>query len=179
MLDKQNLRTFVLGGLAGAIAGILLTPRSGRELRGSLASRAGEVRERGRETYFEAREKAQEKFSENLDSGNRESGDREVYPEDPESSRRLFSLEEPWEEIPGSDPPLEGEASVGRTPSGAIPMTGDSAPAPRPLRDMSRNAPADAPEVTDEKTEDLKRRIEETKARLRRRREVSGEDRDV
>ena len=45
MLDKQRLRTFVLGGAAGALVGILLAPRSGKELRGSLANRAGEARE--------------------------------------------------------------------------------------------------------------------------------------
>ena len=61
MVDRQKLGTFVLGGVAGALAGILLAPRSGRELRGSIASRAGEARERGREGYFEARERARER----------------------------------------------------------------------------------------------------------------------
>ena len=64
MLDKQRLTTFVLGGVAGALAGILLAPKSGRELRGSIASRAEEARERGRETYFEAQERVQERFAE-------------------------------------------------------------------------------------------------------------------
>src|SRR3712207_2501352 len=54
VLDKQRLRTFLLGGAVGILAGILLAPRSGRELRGSIADRAGEARERSRETYFEA-----------------------------------------------------------------------------------------------------------------------------
>ena len=164
MLDKQNVRNFVLGGLAGAIAGILLAPRSGQELRGSIVSRAGEMRERGRETYFEAREKAQERFS----------GKGETYHQastDP-------SPEEPvWEEqVPETEFTLEGGAAVGRTSSGAIPMPGDSAPSRPPLRDVSRDAPPEPPE---ENAEDLKRRIEETKARLHRRREISGEDADV
>lgn len=60
MLDKQRIGTFVLGGIAGALAGILLAPKSGKEFRNSVASRAGEARERGRETYFEAQERAQE-----------------------------------------------------------------------------------------------------------------------
>lgn len=64
MLDKQRLRTFVLGGAVGALVGILLAPRSGRELRGSLANRAGEARERGRETYFEAQEQMRERLAE-------------------------------------------------------------------------------------------------------------------
>ena len=63
-MDKQRLRTFVLGGAVGALVGILLAPRSGRELRGSLANRAGEARERGRETYFEAQEQMRERLAE-------------------------------------------------------------------------------------------------------------------
>lgn len=64
MLDKQRLRTFLLGGAAGVLAGILFAPRSGRELRGSLANRAGEARERGRETYFDAQEQMRERLAE-------------------------------------------------------------------------------------------------------------------
>ena len=64
MLDKQRLRTFLLGGAAGILAGILLAPRSGKELRGSVMERAGEARERSRETLFEARERMQERLSE-------------------------------------------------------------------------------------------------------------------
>ncbi|MGH3147743.1 MAG: YtxH domain-containing protein [Rubrobacter sp.] len=64
MLNKQRLRTFLLGGAAGVLAGILLAPRSGRELRGSLANRAGEARERGRETYFDAQEQMRERLAE-------------------------------------------------------------------------------------------------------------------
>ncbi len=64
MLDKQQLRTFLLGGVAGVLAGIFLAPRSGKELRGSIAERAGEARERGRETLFEAQERMQERLAE-------------------------------------------------------------------------------------------------------------------
>src|SRR5829696_245415 len=64
VLDRQRLRTFVLGGAVGALVGILLAPRSGKELRGSLANRAGEARERGRETYFEAQEQMRERLAE-------------------------------------------------------------------------------------------------------------------
>ena len=64
MLDKQRLRTFVLGGAVGALVGILLAPRSGKELRGSLANRAGEARERSRETYFGAQEQMRDRLAE-------------------------------------------------------------------------------------------------------------------
>jgi gas vesicle protein len=64
VVDKQRLRTFVLGGAVGALVGILLAPRSGRELRGSLANRAGEARERGRESYFGAQEQMRDRLAE-------------------------------------------------------------------------------------------------------------------
>ena len=64
MVDKQRLRTFVLGGAVGALVGILLAPRSGRELRGSLANRAGEARERSRERYFGAQEQMRDRLAE-------------------------------------------------------------------------------------------------------------------
>ena len=63
MVDKQRLRTFVLGGAVGALVGILLAPRSGREMRGSLANRAGEARERGRERYFGAQEQMRDRLA--------------------------------------------------------------------------------------------------------------------
>ena len=76
VLDKQRLRAFLLGGAAGILAGILLAPRSGKELRGSVMERAGEARERGRETLFEAQERMQERLSEA----------REVAPGRPETT---------------------------------------------------------------------------------------------
>jgi gas vesicle protein len=72
VLNRQRLRTFVLGGAVGALVGILLAPRSGRELRGSLANRAGEARERGRESYFEAQEQMRERLAE-VREGSRQS----------------------------------------------------------------------------------------------------------
>jgi gas vesicle protein len=60
-VDRARLRTFLLGGAAGLLAGVLLAPRSGRELRGSLTDRAGEARERGRESFFETREGMRER----------------------------------------------------------------------------------------------------------------------
>ena len=71
MVDKQRLRTFVLGGAVGALVGILLAPRSGRELRGSLANRAGEARERGRESYFGAQEQMRDRLAEAREASRR------------------------------------------------------------------------------------------------------------
>jgi YtxH-like protein len=60
-VDRARLRTFLVGGAAGLLAGVLIAPRSGRELRGSLSDRAGEARERGRESFFETREGMRER----------------------------------------------------------------------------------------------------------------------
>jgi hypothetical protein len=138
MLDKQKLGTFVLGGVAGALAGILLTPRSGKELRGSITSRAGEARERGRESYFEARERARERAADVRDAPSARDTelDLTVGPApDPEPS-----------EPPPVFPP----------------------PAP-PLRDVSSEDPASAEAPSEGDPEDLRRRIQETRSRLRAR----------
>ncbi|WP_219974317.1 YtxH domain-containing protein [Rubrobacter xylanophilus] len=63
MPDKQRVRSFILGGLAGLAAGILFAPRSGREVRGSIANRVWEARDRGRERYLEAQERLRERVS--------------------------------------------------------------------------------------------------------------------
>jgi gas vesicle protein len=132
MLDKQKLRTFVLGGIAGALAGVLLAPRSGKELRGSISNRAGEARERGRETYFEAQERMQERFS-----GTREHIPRETGPARESVVEKLPRLSSDIEEV-SPDPPLLRDVS----------------------RDMSRPSPGEDPE-------ELRRRIQETRLRLR------------
>ena len=132
MLDKQKLRTFVLGGIAGALAGVLLAPRSGKELRGSISNRAGEARERGRETYFEAQERMQERFS-----GAREHIPRETGPARESVVEKLPRLSSDIEEM-SSDPPL--------------------------LRDVSRDMPRSSP---GENPEELRRKIQETRLRLR------------
>jgi gas vesicle protein len=131
VLDRQRLRTFVLGGAVGALVGILLAPRSGKELRGSLANRAGEARERGRETYFDAQEQMRERLAE------------------------------------------VREGSRGR-PEGVD--LGDSSPAAagtrRPyLRDVSRDVEPEAVDgvIADaERSEQLRRKVRETRERLRR-----------
>jgi gas vesicle protein len=137
VLDKQLLRTFLLGGAAGILAGILLAPRSGKELRGSVMERAGEARERGRETLFEARERMQERLSEV----------REGPPPDP---------------------------------SGPHP---DDAATPRRshLRDVSRGVEEEPVGRDAERSEELRRKVRETRARLKGRLDGPrpvGEDRD-
>jgi len=128
VLDKQQLRTFLLGGAAGILAGILLAPRSGKETRGSVMERAGEARERGRETLFEARERMQERISE----------------------------------------AREGHPQNSTTPRGSH------------LRDVSRGVEEPVDQGA-ERSEELRRKVRDTRARLRGRLEGPrpvGEDHD-
>lgn len=141
MIDKQRLRTFLLGGAIGALAGVLLTPRSGRELRGNLAERAEEVRERSRETYFETQERLQERLAETREGYSGRAGvDREV------------SLG------PDSPPAEKPETFAGR-PN---------------LREVSSESYADYQEEGSQtKPDELRRKVQETRARLRERLESS------
>ncbi len=139
MLDKQRLRTFLLGGAAGILAGILLAPRSGRELRGSLANRAGEARERGRETYFDAQEQMHE---------------------------RLAEVREEARRSPDATPETEG-------PSRFAEDTAVEAPRAH-LRDVSHGVDARATDDAGgeaERSEELRRKVRETRERLRGRKD--------
>ena len=168
MLDKQRLTTFVIGGVAGALAGILLAPKSGRELRGSIASRAGEARERGRETYFEAQERVQERFAE---SRERPPQRGEITPEQPGGPLPKVGSPTAPEPVLGYEPPagIPAEASS-ETPTGATPGT-------PPLRDVSWGAPRKAPEEEPDPQE-IRRKIQETRSRLRARLENPGNEAD-
>lgn len=150
MIDKQRLGTFVLGGTVGVLAGILLAPRSGRELRGSIADRAGEARDRSRESYFETQERVRERFA--------EMGEAEPRP-----------------------PRITEEVSVG-------PAADDPAYEPAPydlgseaspgegLRDVSWEAHEEEPvrQDSEDRSEELRRKVRETRDRLRRRTDDSG-----
>lgn len=131
MLDKGRLRTFLIGGAAGLLAGVLLAPRSGRELRGSLANRAGEARERGRESYFEAQEGMRDRVA---------------------ASREVRS--------PGPEP----EAPPANTPT-AGPHLRDVSSGVEPAQ--TEDLVADA-----ERSEELRRKVRETRERLRGRRDL-------
>lgn len=150
MLDRSKVRTFVLGGLVGVAAGILLSPKSGKELRGSIANRAGEARERGRETYFEAQERARERLAEARD---RPPAGYNA-PEDASSPR-------PAESRPRLVEPLGGDLGE---PLGE-PAAEEPVSTPPPLRDVS----GEAPPVSGGDPEELRRRIREARSRLKER----------
>ncbi len=138
MLDKQRLRTFVLGGAVGALVGVLLAPRSGRELRGSLANRAGEARERSRETYFGAQEHMRDRLAEARE------GSRRQRPE-------VVDLGSP----PGGDTgtPRPHLRDVSKDAS------------KDPYKDVARGVETGGPDV--ERSEELRRKVRETRERLR------------
>jgi hypothetical protein len=167
MVDKQRLTTFVLGGVAGALAGILLAPKSGRELRGSIASRAGEARERGRETYFEAQERVQERFAESLE---RPSQRGDTTPE--QAGNPLPTLGSPT-----APEPVLGYEPLAGAPAESSPERAAGATPSPPLRDVSwdasRQAPGEEPDP-----EEIRRKIQETRSRLRERLENPGKEAD-
>jgi YtxH-like protein len=114
-VDRARLRTFLLGGAAGLLAGVLIAPRSGRELRGSLTDRAGEARERGRESFFETREGMRERRSALLDRRGRPAEtSRQAPPEEhPVAAPRLRDVSHDPEatvEAP-AEGPVEGPAT--------------------------------------------------------------------
>ena len=154
VLDRQRLRTFVLGGVVGALAGILFAPKSGKELRGSISSRAGEARERSRETYFEAQERMQERV---FRARERSSFGEEVRVEETGAPLPKLGSAAPAEPVLDPEPPVEGPL-IG-APAGTPP------PDPPPLRNVSHDA-ARTPSGEDPDPEKLRRRIREIRTRL-------------
>ncbi len=171
MVDKQKIGAFVLGGLAGALAGIFFAPKAGKELRGSIASRAGEARERSRETYFETQERWQERISEA-----RERSPRQVEDIRDEGASADPSFARLGPDAPG--PVIDPEPPVG-TPAGTPPEPPqEPLQAPPPLRDVSRDMPR-PPIGEDPDPEEIRRRIQETRSRLQRGRLDTPEPEDV
>lgn len=135
-MDRARLRTFLVGGAAGLLAGVLIAPRSGRELRGSLSDRAGEARERGRESFFETREGMRERRAAFREGRGRPSA-RQAPPEEEAPRPRLREV--------SADP--EGPA--------AEPVGGSVGEA--------------------ERSEELRRKVRETRERLRGKQDVGPE----
>jgi hypothetical protein len=167
MLDRQRLKTFLIGGAAGVLAGVLFAPRSGREIRNSLSNRAGEARERSRERYFDAQERLQERLAD-LGEGRRSHPRREtvVGPSAGEGT------EEP-SAGPSAEPLAERPKDAGSGPESPF------APEPEgfPLRDVSAEGPGERPRDAPggepaQRSEELRRRIRQTRERIRAR---SGE----
>ena len=134
-MDRARLRTFLLGGAAGLLAGVLIAPRSGRELRGTLTDRAGEARERGRESFFETREEMRERRSALLD-------------------RRGRTADPPRQAAP--EPPLV-----------AAPRLRDVSHDPDTTVEAAAEGPVEGPTMGAERSEELRKKVRETRERLR------------
>jgi YtxH-like protein len=147
-VDRGRLRTFVLGGAAGLLAGVLLAPRSGRELRGSLSDRAGEARERGRESFFERREGMRERRAALLEGRNRPPV-HDVPAEAPPPRPRLREVSaDPGDHAEPTGGPVEGSVEG--------PLGG----------------PVGEPVGEAERSEELRRKVRETRERLRGKRDA-------
>lgn len=157
MLDKQKLGTFVLGGLTGVLAGILFAPKSGRELRGTISSRAGEARERGRETYFDAQERVQERVAEA-----RERPPGTAGPDVVDNNKAVDA----WPKLGPAMPEPELESLI--DPPLYEPPLSEAPADPSPLRDVSHDAKRSASSPA-ESTDEMRRRIQDTRSRLRAR----------
>jgi gas vesicle protein len=141
----------LLGGAAGLLAGVILAPRSGRELRGSIADRTGEARERGRETLFEAQERLQERRA-----AAREGSYRHARAADTDDADVV--------------PPSPAEAA----PRGPAPRRPRLREVPREVppevpHDFAEDASDETAEWGGERSEELRRKVRETRARLRER----------
>ncbi len=137
-MDRARLRTFLVGGAAGLLAGVLIAPRSGRELRGSLSDRAGEARERGRESFFETREGMRERRAA-LREGRGRPTARQAPPE---------------EAAPAARPRLREVSGAPEGPAGG---------------------PVGGPVGEAERSEELRRKVRETRERLRGKQDVGPE----
>jgi hypothetical protein len=159
-MDRQKIEragTFILGGVAGAVFGVLISPRSGREVRGSMSSRAGEARDRGRESYFEARERARERLAAIRESNT------------PRDTGEMIVGEPAPEEVPAADPgPTQPERRPGlrAVPSEESEESEESAESEAGEGDYKTREDQDA-SVDSETSEALRRRISKTRERLR------------
>lgn len=169
MIDKQRIKTFILGGAVGALVGIVLAPRSGKELRGSIADRAGEARDRSRENYFETQERLRERLAEMGEGETRRAKSPEEVPLG--STGAGTPVQEPPPEpkpdvsVPSDRPHLRGLRDVSRETrdeQGAQPE-GD-----KPVDDRMSDGSGD-------RSEELRRKVQETRDRLRRRTEGPGD----
>lgn len=149
MIDKQRLGTFVLGGAVGALVGVLLAPRSGRELRGSIADRAGEAHDRGRESYFETQERLRERLAEMGESNSRRPASSEEIPVGPSAGP---------DQEPSPEPPrLQGLRDVSRE-----------------TRETSDSGQQEDDQPVGDRSEELRRKVRETRDRLRRTKNPGG-----
>jgi len=155
MLDRQRVRTFLLGGLAGVVAGMLFAPRSGKETRGHLATGAGDARERGREALWGTRERLEERVA----------ARRYRLPTEGRTAAPRGAADgAPTEEVPANLRGAAGASGPPTTPPDAHPHLRGV-----PRRPEGGPSAEDVPGEGTPDPEELRRRISETRSRLRAR----------
>lgn len=154
----------MIGGLAGILAGILIAPKSGRETRGGLSNRAGEARQRGSETYFDARERLRERIfvapAPGSSSNDLTRTPSHGAPLSPEPDLRMPDIQEP-------DQPYRDVSTPAEPPPSGRGF----------LRDVSRGvedeqagldeAGVENPPASGDRPDELRRKIRETRERLK------------
>lgn len=141
---KKRLGTFLLGGAVGALAGLFLAPKSGKDLRDTIISRTEEAAERGREAYFETQDRVAERVAEVRD---------QVF------SQATPSMDEAQHEMQVDEPPDKDAFEDAVNAVNSV-TADDEAP--------GQKEPLQAPEpYSSGKSEELLKKIEETRARLR------------
>lgn len=70
-----HIRMFVLGGLVGAVAALLLAPKTGKEMRGDIRDRAGRLKDSASENWQSISAKASENWQ-NVSSRGKEVVDK-------------------------------------------------------------------------------------------------------
>lgn len=165
-MDKKRIGSFVIGGLAGMIAGVLLAPKSGRETRGGFADRAGEARQRSTETYFDARERLRERASATAAANQPRRAEPEVahdlgHPPETEFAPERDAGRDTERDTEPQPRPLLRDVSLDASQEAAEPETGGA---------QGESDPEAARQSV--RSEELRRKIRETRDRLKSQREA-------
>lgn len=138
---KKRLGTFLLGGAVGALAGLFFAPKSGKDFRDTIMSRTEEAAERGREAYFETQDRVAERVAEVRD---------QVFSQPPPSMDESQHEAEVYEYV-----------DKGTSEDAVNSVTADDE-APGQKEPLQAQEPHSSG-----KSEELLKKIEETRARLR------------
>ena len=116
MADRGDgfFKGFVIGGIIGAVAGILLAPKSGRETREELGEEAEKFYKQGKSDFEHARKAAMKSFEEGRDKILEKLKDDEEVLEDEQED---FEEKEPEQEKPKRKPRRTKPKSAKQTES--------------------------------------------------------------
>lgn len=120
MSDKSDFGSFlvgfILGGIAGAAAALLLTPQSGEETRTVIREKAIELKDKASETYDEVSEKATAMAGEYKGKANELAKEAKVKADDLTAKGQEL-LEEQKTKISGTVRKVRKAADAGEEPA--------------------------------------------------------------